>query len=191
MLKTFLSLLLLTTIATGCKEDPPGGKQKGDEGTYFSMRRFAQDQWNNHLGEPILLMKTVRVNEGKIDTSYASSDTLNWGEIFAYFFKAEICDPEYLDRYKFSQFEDDMDDTYNFFYEALEKDLYTRKLLLTTERENMMAKGVYVEAVERSLLEDKVLKLYYKPMKRIQIQVTETPVFGEKKHTVTEYEFMR
>jgi hypothetical protein len=55
----------------------------------------------------------------------------------------------------------------------------------------MMAKGVYVEAVEKSLLVDKVLKLYYKPMKRIQIQVTETPMFGKKKHTVTEYEFMR
>ncbi len=178
-------------MAAGCKEKTPGSEHKSEDGTYFSMRRFAQDQWTTHLGEPILLMKTVRVDDGITDTSYASSDTLNWGEIFAYFFKAEICSPEFLDRYKFSQFEDDMDDSYNFFYEALEQDLYTRKLLLTTERENMMAKGIYVDAVEKSLLSEKNIKLYYKPMKRIQIQVTEKPMFGKKKHTVTEYEFMR
>jgi hypothetical protein len=96
-----------------------------------------------------------------------------------------------LGKYKFTQFEDNQDDTRNFFYEALDEDLYTRKLLITIDQYNQMVRGIYIEAIDKTIFDEKMVKLYYKPMSRIQIQEIETPMFGEKKHTVTEYEFIR
>lgn len=190
-LKAVLLFLVFPLLFSACKEDEKKLAYNPADGSYFSLRQFAQDQWHTYMGEPFSIIKTVRVNEGKYDTSYTTSDTLNWGAIFDQFFETEISDPEFLGKYKFTHFPDNEDDTYNYFYEALDDDLYTRKLLITISQETRLAHGIYVEAMRKSLFEDKVIKLYYKPMKRIQIQITETPLFGEKTHTVTEYEFIR
>ncbi len=175
---------------SSCKEDPEIDYSEV-KGSYFSVRQYALDQWNTFSGEPLLIVKTVRVNDGPFDSSYTTGDTLNWGKIFNIFFETEISDRKFLGRYKFSQFDDDQDETHNFFYEALEDDLYTRKLLITIDQYNQRVRGIYIEAVKKSIFDDRIVKLYYKPMKRIQIQTTETPLFGEKVHTVTEYEFIR
>lgn len=188
-LSFILSIFILAF--SSCKEDEVPDEYAKVKGTYFSVRQYALDQWNTFSNEPFLLVKTVRVNGGKYDSSYTTSDTLNWGNIFKVFFKTDISDRSYLGKYKFTQFEDNQDDTRNFFYEALDEDLYTRKLLITIDQYNQMVRGIYIEATDKTIFDEKMVKLYYKPMSRIQIQEIETPMFGEKKHTVTEYEFMR
>lgn len=85
------------------------------KGNYFSIRQYTLDQWNMYYGEPFLILKTVRVDKGKFDSSYTTSDTLNWGNIFKEFFATEISDRSYLGKYKFTQFDDDQDETHNFF----------------------------------------------------------------------------
>lgn len=189
----YLAICLATLTITSfsaCKEDK-ANDFSDIKGNYFSIRQYTLDQWNMYYGEPFLILKTVRVDKGKFDSSYTTSDTLNWGNIFREFFATEISDRSYLGKYKFTQFDDEQDETHNFFYEALEEDLYTRKLLIAIDRYSKKVTGIYIEGRQHSIFDDRLVKLYYKPMKRIQIQVTETPMFGEKVHTVTEYEFMR
>jgi hypothetical protein len=185
-------LLLIVPIAlfTSCKkkDKDPYAEVKGN---YFSIRQYAEDQWNTYVGEHFAIVKTVRVNNGVTDSSYTLSDTLDWSPIFKTFFATDISDRKFLGQYKFTQFDDEADDTHNFFYEALDDDLYTRKLLITIDKYNSKVRGIYVEAGTKSLLEDKTLKLYYKPMSIIQIQTEEKAVFGDKKHTVEQYDFMR
>lgn len=189
-LAALLAVLIITSF-TSCKDKAPAEDFSQVKGTYFSIRQYALDQWNTFYGEPILIRKTVRVNDGPYDSSYTTSDTLNWGNIFKVFFETDISDRKFLGKYKFSQFDDDQDDTHNFFYEALEEDLYTRKLLITIDQYSQKVKGIYIEAAEHSVFDDKLVKLYYKPMQRIQLQNTETQLLGDKTHTVTEYEFVR
>ncbi|GAA4470373.1 hypothetical protein GCM10023093_31520 [Nemorincola caseinilytica] len=186
-----LAVLFLFLSVSACKEDETPEGVNPAEGSYFSIRQYAQDQWNTFRGEPFLILKTVRVNKGKYDSSYTNSDTLDWGGILQKFFATEISDPSFLGKYKFTQFNDEQDDSHNYFYEALEDDLYTRKLLISVSQETNVAQGIYIEAIDKAPLEERMVKLYYKPMKRIQIQEIVTPLFGEKTHTVTEYEFER
>lgn len=189
--KALWAVLFFFLLTAACKEDEKVNDINPAEGNYFSIRQFAQDQWNTYKSEPFLILKTVRVDKGKYDSSYTNSDTLDWGGIFEKFFATEISSPEFLGKYKFTEFNDETDDTHNYFYEALEDDLYTRKVLIAVSQENNKAVGIYVEAVDNDPFEEKMVKLYYKPMKRIQIQEIVTPLFGEKIHTVTEYEFLR
>lgn len=191
-MRTWLFGILLAALAfSSCKEKPAEEDYSKETGSYFSVRQYALDQWNTFMGEPFLIVKTVRVNDGKWDSSYTNSDTLDWGAIFHEFFLTEISDRQFLGKYKFTQFDDNEDETHNFFYEAKEEDLYTRKLLLTIDQYNQMVRGIYIEAAKSSPFEERLVKLYYKPMKRIQIQETVKPLFGASKHTVTEYEFLR
>lgn len=183
--------LVLSVLFAGCKEDELPAEYSNITGNYFSIRQYTLDQWNIYSGEPFLIQKTVRVNDGAYDTTYTNSDTLDWGQIFNIFFKTEISDRKFLGKYKFTEFNDDHDETHNYFYEALDDDLYTRKLLIAVDQYTQKVKGIYIEAADNSPLEDKLVKLYYKPMRRIQIQTLVKPVFGKEKHTVTEYEFER
>lgn len=184
--------VLLFIFASGCrkKEKDPYANLKGN---YFSIRQFALDEWNTFAGEPFTLTKTTRINGILKDSTTTSSDTLNWGTIFNVFFATDISDRKYLGQYKFTQFDDNADDTHNFFYEANpeDEDLYTRKLLITISSYNQRVKGIYIEAMKKNILGETTYKLYYKPLVTIQMQTIEKPVLGSKKHTVTEYTFNR
>lgn len=191
-LPAILLTFLFALSFTACKEkDPAADAFANVNGSYFSLKQYALDQWNTFNGEPFLIVKTVRINSGKLDSSYTTSDTLNWGNIMKIFFATDISDRKYLGKYKFTQFDDDHDVTHNFFYEALDEELYTRKFLLTIDQYTQQVRGIYIEAADKSIFESKIVKLYYKPMTRIQIQTTEVSMFDEKTHTVTEYEFIR
>lgn len=186
-----LLFIIPFALFTSCKKKDTKDPYADIKGNYFSVRQYAEDQWNTFLGEHFAMVKTVRINNGMTDSTYTLSDTLDWSPIFHTFFQTDISDRKFLGKYKFTQFDDEADDTHNFFYEALDEDLYTRKLLLTIDKYNSKVRGIYVEAGTKSLMEDKTVKLYYKPMSIIQIQTTEKPMFGEKKHTVEQYDFMR
>jgi hypothetical protein len=187
---TGLFVVFIACFATSCKKKEKKDPYAEWQGNYFSIRQFALDEWNTFAGEPFVIMKTI--SEGpKIDTTYTNSDTINWAPIFETFFAAEISDRKYLGQYNFTQFDDNDDGTHNFFYEAKEDDLFTRKLLITIDGYTQMVRGIYVETEKGSLGASTIQKLYYRPMKTIQIQTIEKSLFGSKKHTVVQYDFMR
>lgn len=177
-------------ISVGCKKQKEKEVSSEIKGNYFSVQQFALDEWNTFMGEPFMIVKTVNIN-GKIDSSWTNSDTISWGPILETFFETDISDRKFLEQYKFSQFDDKDDGTHNFFYEAIDEDLPTRKLLLTIDLYTSKVKGIYVETKHNDLFDEKVQKLYYAPMETIQIQTYEKPFFGEKKHTVVQWDFIR
>jgi hypothetical protein len=170
-------------------------KEKEDfsdvQGNYFSINQYILDQWNTFAGEPFVIQKTMWVDGRTMDSSYSNSDTINWSRLFDIFSKTDISDRKYLGQYSFNQFDDNEDGTRNFFYMAKDPDLFTQKLLLTVDQEHMRVKGIYIETLKKTVIDEVTQKLYYSPMKKIQIQWNEKPVLGDKIHTVQEFEFMR
>lgn len=191
-LSGYPAILLLFIIASffSCKKKIEKDPYENIKGNYFSIRQFGLDEWNTFQGEGFTIIKTVRVGN-KIDSSFTNSDTINWTPILKAFFETDISDRKYLGQYKFTQFDDKADATHNFFYEAQDEDLFTQKLLLTIDMYNSKVKGIYIETVKRDLFNTRTEKLYYAPLKTIQIQTEDKPLFGEKKHTVVQYDFMR
>jgi hypothetical protein len=139
-------------------------------------------------------MKTVKINDGQTDTSYTNSDTISWAPIFKTFFETDISDTSFLGKYKYTQFPDDQDGTMNLFYEVADPDddeLFTRKLLITVDQQTRRVRGIYIETLKKDILSgDRIQKLYYSPMKTIQIQTENKPVFGSSTHTIEQYDFM-
>ncbi|MCD6012261.1 MAG: hypothetical protein K0Q79_2123 [Flavipsychrobacter sp.] len=181
----------MVLLFTACDKKEDKEDYSNVQGNYFSINQYILDQWNTFAGEPFVIQKTTWVNGKTMDSSYTNSDTINWARLFAIFSATDISDRKYLGQYSFNQFDDNQDGTHNFFYMAKDHDLFTQKLLLTVDQENMKVKGIYIETYKKSATDECTQKLYYSPMKKIQIQWDDRPVFGGKKHTVQEYEFMR
>ena len=150
------------------------------------------DEWNTFAGQPFMINKMV-IKDGKTDSSLTNSDTISWAPLVKIFSETDISDRKFLGRYKFTQFDDNADGTHNFFYEANEDDdeLFTRKLLLTIDAFTTKVKGIYIQTEKKTIFDDCVQKLYYAPMKTIQIQTEDKPLIGAKTHTVVEYHFNR
>ncbi len=159
-------------------------------GHYFSIRQFTQDEWRTFGGQAFTILKTVRENK-KTDSSYTTSDTLNWGNIFKTFFETEISDRKYLGQYTYTQFDDNQEGTRNFYYKANDEDMFTQKLLITANQENNKVMGIYIETFKKTIWGETKQNLYYAPMRTIQIQVDEKPTVGSRKYRVTQYYFMR
>ena len=183
--------MLLLIANTSCKKKVVKEADSTIAGNYFSINQFMLDEWNTYAGEPFMISKTVRINDGKTDSFITNSDTISWAPLVKAFSETDISDRKYLGQYKFTQFDDNADETHNFFYEAIDEDLFTRKLLITIDRYNSKIKGIYIETEKKSFLEDVVQKLYYAPLKTIQIQTESKPMLGSKKHTVVQYDFLR
>ena len=187
-------ILLITLIAlffSSCKktDKDPHPEVKGN---YFSIRQFALDEWNTFQGEPFTILHTIKIN-GKTDSSYTNSDTINWSNIFKTFFETDISDRKYLGQYSFNQFDDNADGTHNFFYEVIDQDedLLTQKLLISIDRYNNKVKGIYIETKRKRIWDECTRKLYYSPLKTIQIQTNDKPLFGKATYTVEQFDFMR
>lgn len=184
------TILILTVFSLfSCKkpaEEPVAANEP--EGTYFSIIQFAKDQWDTFYGQPYSLQKIVTMN-GKVDTSYVSALDMDWSSVLKIFFETDISDKKYLDRYNFSLFEDDATLTRNFYYEAKEKDLFTRKLQIAADEETNKIRSVYIETSRNSTLNDLNQKLYYVPQKLIQIQEFEKSKTGPDKDIRIEYRF--
>ena len=161
------------------------------KGNYFSIYQFTLDEWNNYSGAPFAIIKSIRVNKGNTDSSFTNSDTINWAPIFLTFFATDISDRKNLGLYNFNQFDDHQDETHNFFYMAKDPDLFTQKLLITINQRTTKVKGIYIETFKKSATDECTQKLYYNPLKTIQIQTDDKPAFGTRKHTVQQWDFMR
>jgi hypothetical protein len=178
---------------SSCKEKDKDDKEDFSKvkGNYFSIQQFGLDQWNNFPVPGCGIVKTVRKDNGKTDSSFTNSDALDWASIFKVFFETDISDRKFLGQYKFSQFDDPADGTHNFFYEAKDEDLFTQKLLITIDQHTNKVRGIYIETLKKGFIKGETIqKLYYRPYHTIQIQKDEKTTFGSKSFTVEQYDFM-
>jgi hypothetical protein len=175
---------------TSCKKKEPQDDYSDVKGNYFSIYQYGLDAWNNFGRPPFVIIKTKRVDEGKTDSSYTNSDTISWAPIFNTFFATDISDRKFLGQYNFNQFDDEQDNTHNFFYMAKDPDLYTQKLLITIDKETTKVRGIYIETFEKTTLKETTKKLYYNPMKTIQIQTYTKPLWSKQTHKVEQWDFM-
>jgi hypothetical protein len=167
------------------KNDNPAG------GTYFSIVQFALDQWNNFRGEPFTLYKVTKEN-GKIDSIIVSADTLDWGtDVFKVFFPSDISDRRFLGHYRFSSFDDNVTASHIYYYEAIDDTLFTKKLQISVDPENNKILSIYIETQRDSGPKGVMQRLFYKPLKLIQIQEFGGTTIGAKMEKETEYFFMR
>jgi len=184
--------LLLLAGSFSCKKKEKAVKESTANivGNYFSINQFMLDEWNTFAGEPFMISKTIKT-DGKTDSFLTNSDTINWAPMLKTFAETDISDRKYLGQYKFTQFDDNQDNTHNFFYEATDEDLFTRKLLITIDRQTARILGIYIETETKSVFDDVSQKLYYAPLKTVQIQTESKPLLGSKKYSVVQYEFRR
>ena len=183
-------LIFICFAQSGCKEDTLQDKIARMGATYFSVNQYIFDQWTNYNGHPFVILKTVKTNN-KIDSSYTNSEKIDWSEIFNLFFETDISDKELLGHYRFSQFEDKEDGTENYYYQAIDDYLFTKKLLITADPLTRHIKAIYIETFNHSLiLGDTNQKLFYSFHKTIQIQKYENPILGSKKSKIIQYYFM-
>ena len=182
--------ILIIILFSSCKEETAEERIAKLGITYFSVNQYIYDQWTNYKDVPFTILKTENIN-GKIDSSYTNSEKLDWVPIIKIFFETDIGDVEMLGHYKFSQYEDKEDKTVNFYYEANESYLFTRKLLISADPFTSHIKAIYIETQNHSMIfGDTKQKLYYAPLKTIQIQKYEKPLFSDKKSTITQYYLM-
>lgn len=185
MNRSCIFLFILIAIAACKKPENKTVSVDTSGATYFSITQFAADQFNTFGGQPYSLQKVVTLN-GKRDSTLESALTMDWASVLKPFLESDISDKKYLDQYHFSMFEDNITDTRNFFYEAKDPKLFTKKLQISSNAENNKIQSIYIETEKNG----KVQKLFYKPVKLIQIQEFETSFLGKDKDLRVEYIFM-
>lgn len=175
---------------SSCKEKSQLDLLTEVKGNYFSINQYIIDEWTSHAGEPLGFKKTIKEN-GKVDSSMTNGDLMDWPSITSVFIATDISDRKNLNKYTFSQFEDETDNTHDFMYVANKPDMYVQKLLLTMDVNTMKVRGIYIETYEKSILKEKSQKLFYSPMRTIQIQESTQPLLGSKTEKVTQYDVIR
>jgi hypothetical protein len=173
----------------GCAPGEQQGSALEGQGTYFSIVQFAQDQVASYVGQPYTLVKTVTLN-GQTDSSYVHQDRVDWGEIMEVFFATDISDPRYLDRYQFEEIKDETTNSRIYYYQAKEEKLLTRTLQIVTNAENNRIKNIYIETLKKGLLATRSQKLFYTPLKTIQIQEEETGPLSAPRHLRIVYRYL-
>lgn len=184
-----LRLILLFALAlSACKTKEDTTVSSNGEG-YFSIVQFAQDQWDTFHGQPYNLSKKVYFN-GAVDSSLVIATDMEWSPILKVFFETDISDPKYVGKYKFSSFKDRTTTSNNFYYEAKDPKVYTKKLHITVDYFTDRITSIFIEAERDTRLGTKNVKLFYTPMETISIQEKETSKTGEEKDLRIVYEFL-
>lgn len=183
---SFILILSCLTIISCKKQKPKPEQTEQDVATYFSIRQFASDQFKSFWGQPFSLER-IKVQNDHVDSSIVAVTNLDWKEILEPFFKADISDPKFLGQYSFSMLDDDASDSRTYFYEAKNKDLFTRNFQVVTDPLTDKIKSIFIETADKN---GKTQKLFYKPIKLIQIQEFESPIVGADKKVRLEYRFL-
>jgi hypothetical protein len=191
MLQRTIVYSLLCTLLFACKPEQKHktATTKKDGATYFSITQFVLDQWNTFHGQPYGMEKVVEI-DGKTDSTLLNAYTMDWGPVFKVFFETDISDPKFLDHYRFSMFEDNATTTRNFYYEAIDDDLFTRKLQISADEFSDKIKSVYIETEKKGRSGVVTQKLLYLPMKTISIQEFEWSTGNKPKDMRVVYRFL-
>lgn len=184
-----VAVVLLVACKPRVKPQSADIADNAGQGTYFSINQYIKDQWNTYLGQPYSIIKVTKQN-GKTDSVIMNAYTIEWGDIFKRFFESDIGKPQYIGHYKFDMFLDESTDTRNFYYEAIDDTLYTRKLQISAMQENNKIRSIYIETEKRSGTRDVIQKLYYSPLSVIQIQEFDALATGDKNQLFIAYYFM-
>jgi hypothetical protein len=186
-LYSVLSVLLFSCAPDKKKEVSPVAD--ASNGTYFSITQFALDQWNTFRGQPYGMQKVVYMND-KVDSTDLTAFSMDWGSVFKVFFATDISDPKYLDHYRFTMFEDNTTTTRNFYYEAIDDDLFTRKFQVSADLFTDKIRSIYIETERKNKSGTTTQKLMYIPMKKIDIQEFDWASTGQHKDMHIEYRFL-
>lgn len=188
----YLLLPLLALAVASCKKGPTEAAAPENDsvkGTYFSTAQFVADQVDLLHDEIYTLEKIVELN-GNRDSSIVALPTENWAPVYREFLAADIGQPKYLDRYRFSQFDDATTFTNNYVYEAAEPKLPVRRIMISADAETHRIKSFLAETETSNFWGSTRKKLYYAPRKIIQIQETNTSLIGPDKTFRVEYRFL-
>ena len=154
------------------------------------MYAFVRDQWALHSGQPYTLTRTITLN-GARDSSIIQALTTDWAAIAKPFLEADISAHKYLDRYTFSEFDESTTGTHVFSYEARDKHLETRLLLISIDPFNNLVRSIYTERKEDGFWSGREQKLYYEPARYISIQEWSRSRLGPDKRMHAQYRFFR
>jgi len=177
--------IIVCCLFCGCKKEKHKHIVDVSGGSYFSITQFANDQFRTFWEQPFTLEK-IAIENGKKDSSLVSAFELDWAKALKPFFKADISDPKFIGQYNFSEIKDDATVSKTYFYEAKNKDLFVRTLQIITDPFTDKIKSIFIETEK----DGKTQKLYYKPVKLIQIQEYESSFFGKDKNLRIEYRFL-
>lgn len=178
-------LLLPFLLLLACKKKNSDEVVLPTDKTYFSIVQFASDQFQTYGEQPYTFQRVITLN-GKTDSSFVTAPYMDWESILKPFFSSDISAPKFLGQYDVSLLEDNTMDTRTLVYEAKNTALFTRTLQIVTDMETRKIKSIYIETEKNGTLQ----KLFYAPIKLIQIQEYESPMIGKDKALKVEYYFL-
>lgn len=188
---TRLCSLAVIVCCLSCSSKPepmaPYGNQERGLG-YFSVNQFIQDQWAIYHGQAFPITRITYLN-GEVDSGYTHALALNWGPILQPFIESDISDPDWVGQYTFSHFFDDITQTQNYYYEAKDPDLFTRRLQISVEPFSQKIQSLFIETQETSFWTSRNRKLLYLPLELISIQEEEAHFIGPSKEFRIEFHF--
>lgn len=185
-----MSLGLWLLLLSGCKYfkkstyEPPEEEQE----TYFSVSEFLDDQWKLLAGQPYMLLKVTNFNGSK-DSSMVLLDSTLWQQIREPFDAADIGKVQFLEQYRFTTYKENVLNAIYINYEALYKDLYTRRLNVGMDNYNYKIQSIYIEAEKRNRTYTSIRKLTYIPQKSIRIQGFEKSIISKPEEMNVVYYF--
>lgn len=179
-----LSVIVFCITAASCQKKTEPIAQSAAGGTYFSIKQFMADQFDTHRSQPFVFMKIVSDGE-QTDSTYVAADTMAWTPVIDAFAAADISDSALVGQYKYSEFDEGLTGQHMFLYEAADPDLKTRQLMIGADPFTGKILSVYTEVQQPN---GKTEKLYYAPLKLIQIQ-TFTGRGSKARNLRVEYHF--
>lgn len=181
----FLLCLLTVSVCFSCKKSPEKKTQEASGPTYFSVIQFANDQFRTYWGQPFTFVKKVYKN-GKVDSALVAAKDVDWAMELKPFFESDISHPSYLDQYQFSVLNDDVTVSRTYLYEAKNDKLFTRSIQIITDPFTDKIKNIFIETEKSGA----VRKLYYTPLRIIQIQEFDKTLLGREENVRTEFRFL-
>lgn len=197
-----LSILLLCCVLFACKEkqksstaeektavETSATPQKGDTTDgYFSVTDFFNDQWKTRSSDAYTLLR-IEEKGGQRDSSYIPLDSAVWKSMRAYFDTADIGAASFMGRYKFDMFTDETTETIHFHYEAVDPELFMRKMDVSADMFTKLVKSVYMETRRTENGRSISRKMQYMPDRIFQIQTLEKGAQGPEQNTLLEYRY--
>lgn len=183
-MKNSLFALLFLPFLLCCKKQAPVPYPD-----YFSIREYAQDHWRIFAGQPYTLERIVVLN-GKKDSSMVSALNTDWGAVLKIFLATDIKAPRFFDKYRLSVLEENATASTILLHEALEPQLFTRKLEVIVDQFSGKIRSIYIETAKKDGDDELQQQLLYIPLKILQIQERSSPGVGPGKDLRLEYRFL-